>query len=77
MRSNSANDQQRGRRGRIESRQRRRQRLKPTLLALEERQLLSTFVVTSVADSAPASGEGSAARPSGVASQKRMSVANW
>jgi hypothetical protein len=55
MRSNSAKNQRRGGWAPLEARKRRRWRMQPTLLALEERQLLSTFPVTSVADSAPAS----------------------
>jgi hypothetical protein len=51
MRTNSAKDQRRGGRGTVESRTRRR-RLQPTLLALEDRRLLSTFPVTSSADPA-------------------------
>ena len=52
---NSARDQRRGGRGTVEARRRQRRRMRPTLLALEERALLSTFPVTSAADSAPAS----------------------
>ena len=55
MPCNSAKIQRRGGRATLEARKRRRWRMQPTLLALEERQLLSTFPVTSVADSAPAS----------------------
>ncbi len=52
MRTSLAKDQRRGRRGTVQSRKRRRQRLQPALLALEDRRLLSTFTVTSTADPA-------------------------
>ena len=47
-----ARDQRRGGRGTVEARQRRRMR--PTLLALEDRRLLSTFTVTSTLDNGSA-----------------------
>ncbi|HEV3309083.1 MAG TPA: choice-of-anchor Q domain-containing protein, partial [Chloroflexota bacterium] len=52
MRSNSAKDHRSGGRGTVEPRKRRRRRLQPALLALEDRRLLSTFPVTSTADPA-------------------------
>ena len=55
MTYNLGNSPRRGGWALLEARKRRRWRMQPTLLALEERQLLSTFPVTSVADSAPAS----------------------
>jgi hypothetical protein len=48
MRSNSAKDQRRGRRGTVEARKRRR--MQPTLLVLEDRRLLSTYTVNSTGD---------------------------
>ena len=45
MSYNMASDQRRGGRGTVEARKRRR--LRPTLLALEDRRLLSTFTVNS------------------------------
>ena len=50
----SARDQRTSGRGTIASGERKRRRLQPTLLALEDRRLLATFTVTSAADSAPA-----------------------
>ena len=44
----TARDQRTGRRGTVETRKRRRMR--PTLMALEDRKLLSTFTVTSTLD---------------------------
>ena len=52
MKYNLASHPRRDGRGTVESRKRRRWRMQPTLLALEERQLLSTFPVTSTADPA-------------------------
>ena len=51
----SARDQRRSGRGSVAGRERKRRRLQPTLLALEDLRLLSTFTVTSPTDSAPAS----------------------
>ncbi len=48
MSHNQARDQRRGGRGTVEARKRRRMR--PTLMALEDRRLLSTFTVTSTLD---------------------------
>ena len=48
MSHNLARDQRRGGRGTVEARKRRRMR--PTLLALEDRRLLSTFTVNNPAD---------------------------
>ena len=48
MSHNKARDQRRGGRRTVEARQRRR--TMPTLLALEDRRLLSTFTVTSTLD---------------------------
>ena len=48
MSNNGATDQRKGGRGPVEARQRRRMR--PTLMALEDRRLLSTFTVTSTLD---------------------------
>ena len=48
MRYYKATDQRNGGRGKVEARQRRRMR--PTVLALEDRRLLSTFTVTSTLD---------------------------
>jgi len=48
MSHNEARDQRRSGRGTVEARKRRR--MQPTLMALEDRRLLSTFTVTSVAD---------------------------
>ena len=42
-------------RGPVAGRQRQRRRMRPTVLALEERRLLATFTVTSTADSGPGS----------------------
>jgi len=47
-----ARDQRRGGRGTVEARQRRRMR--PTLMALEDRRLLSTFTVNSTLDNGSA-----------------------
>ena len=52
MSNNLARDQRRGGRGMVEARQRRRMR--PTVLALEDRRLLSTFTVTSTLDNGSA-----------------------
>ena len=52
MSHNLARDQRRGGRGKVEARQRRRMR--PTVLALEDRRLLSTFTVTSTLDNGSA-----------------------
>src|SRR5271166_6252856 len=52
MSHNLARDQRRGGRGTVEARQRRR--LRPTVLALEDRRLLSTFTVTSTLDNGSA-----------------------
>ncbi len=55
MRTSLARDQRSGGRGTVEARQRLRQqkrwRLRPNLMVLEERTLLSTFTVTNTADS--------------------------
>ena len=48
MSHNLARDQRRGRRGTVEAR--RRRRMRPTLMALEDRKLLSTFTVNSTLD---------------------------
>ena len=48
MSRNGATDRRRGRRATVEGRQRRRMR--PTVLALEDRRLLSTFAVTNTLD---------------------------
>ena len=45
MFSSRGNDQRKGGRGRVEARQ--RWRMRPTVLALEDRRMLSTFTVTS------------------------------
>lgn len=50
MKLSTASDQRRNGRATGEARRRQRRRLRPTLLALEERQLLSTFTVTSTLD---------------------------
>jgi hypothetical protein len=55
MFQNSGRDQRQSGRGTAAVRQRQRRRMQPTLLALEERTLLSTFLVTNPADTAPAS----------------------
>ena len=49
MRYKGTTDQRSGGRGKVEARQRRRMR--PTVLALEDRRLMSTFSVTNTADS--------------------------
>src|SRR5271157_3382689 len=49
MSGNRASDQRRGGRGTVEAR--RRRGMRPTLMALEDRRLLSTFTVTNTADS--------------------------
>src|SRR5271170_6293715 len=54
MSRNAARDQPRSGRGTVEARKRRR--MQPTLLALEGRQLLSTFTVNSTGDSGSGSG---------------------
>ena len=54
MSHNVARDQRRGGRGTVEAR--RRRRLRPTLLALEDRRLLSTIVVNNPTDT-PVAGE--------------------
>ena len=51
MRRNGARVERRGGRGAIEVRQRQRWRTLPTLMALEDRRLMSTFTVTNIADS--------------------------
>ena len=48
MSHNAASDQRRGGRGTVEAR--RRRRLRPTVMALEDRRLLSTFTVTNTLD---------------------------
>ena len=48
---NVARDQRRDGRGMVEGRQRQRRRMRPTVMALEDRRLLSTFTVTNTADS--------------------------
>src|SRR3954464_1466439 len=50
MKVSTASDQRKSGRGSVEARRRQRRRLRPTLLALEDRQLLSTFTVNSTAD---------------------------
>src|SRR3954449_1562826 len=50
MKVSSASDQRRIGRATVEARRRQRRRLRPTLLALEDRKLLSTFTVTSTLD---------------------------
>ena len=50
MKVSTASDQRRIGRGTVEARKRQRRRLRPTLLALEDRRLLSTFTVTSTLD---------------------------
>ena len=54
MRRNLARDERRGGLGKVAGRQRRRMR--PTLMALEERALLSTFTVNNPTDT-PVAGE--------------------
>ena len=56
MRSNSASDQRRSGRGTVEGRNRRRWRMRPALLVLEERTLLSTIVVNNPTDT-PVAGQ--------------------
>ena len=56
MKFNLASDPRRGERGTVEARRRKRWRLRPTLLALEDRRLLSTFTVNSTGDSGTGSG---------------------
>src|SRR6516225_4444722 len=56
MRSNLASDPRRGGRGTAAARKRRRWRLQPTVLALENRRLLSTFTVNSTGDTGSGSG---------------------
>ena len=51
MGRNGARDQRRGRRGTVDCRQHQRRRTRPTLMALEDRRLMSTFTVTNTADS--------------------------
>ena len=51
MSRNGARDQRRGGRGTVEGRQLQRRRTRPTLMALEDRRLMSTFTVTNTADS--------------------------
>ena len=53
---NSARDQRKSGRGTVERRKRRRWRMRPTVVVLEDRRLLSTFTVTNTRDS---SGAGS------------------
>ena len=50
MKFNLASDPRRGRRGTAAARKRRRWRLQPTVLALEDRRLLSTIVVNNPTD---------------------------
>src|SRR6516162_3993884 len=52
MSHNRTSDERRSGRSTVEARKRRRRRLQPTLLALEDRRLLSTFSVISTADPA-------------------------
>ena len=54
MSHNLASDPRRG--GRERSRPGRRRRLRPTLLALEDRRLLSTFTVTNTGDTGTGAG---------------------
>ncbi len=56
MTYNLASDQRRGRRGTVSGRQRPRWRMQPTLLALEDRRLLSTIVVNNATDT-PVKGQ--------------------
>src|SRR6516164_2476129 len=56
MKYNLASDPRRGGRATVEARKRRRWRLQPTLLALEDRRLLSTFTVNSTGDTGTGSG---------------------
>ncbi len=56
MIDNRASDQRRGGRGTVEARRRRRWRMQPTVLVLEERTMLSTFTVNNPTDS-PVAGE--------------------
>jgi hypothetical protein len=65
MSRNGTRDQRRGGRGTVECRQRQRRRTQPTLMALEDRRLLSTFTVTNTADS----GAGSL--------RHEIDLANW
>src|SRR6478609_3789198 len=55
MKFNLASDPRSGGRARVASRKRRR-RLQPTLLVLEDRRLLSTFTVNSTGDTGTGSG---------------------
>ncbi|WP_165230648.1 choice-of-anchor Q domain-containing protein [Aquisphaera insulae] len=50
MKVSTASDQRSGGRGSVEARRRQRRRLRPSLMALEDRQLLSMFTVTSTLD---------------------------
>ena len=61
MSHNGASDQRRSGRGTVEGRQRRR--LRPTLLALEDRRLLSTFTVTNTLDDGSAGTPALGGRP--------------
>src|SRR5215831_16207832 len=56
MRHEEARRQRIGGRGSVEARKRQRWRLQPTLLALEDRRLLSTFTVNSTGDTGAGSG---------------------
>src|SRR5580693_7968658 len=51
MSRNGAREQRRCARGTIEGQKRQRWRMRPTLMALEDRRLMSTFTVTNTADS--------------------------
>ena len=56
MSHNRASDRRRSGRSAVESRKRRRWRLQPTLLVLEDRRLLSTYTVNSTGDSGAGNG---------------------
>ena len=56
MSHNLARDQRRGGRGTVAGRQRQRWRMRPTLMALEDRRLLSTIVVNNPTDT-PVAGQ--------------------
>ena len=55
MRRNGAANQRSGGRGTVEGRQLQRRRMRPTVMPLEDRRLMSTFTVTNTADSGPGS----------------------
>src|SRR3954468_1324070 len=50
MKVSTSSDRRRNGRATVEARRRQRRRMRPTLLALEDRKLLSTFTVTSTLD---------------------------